>query len=161
MTLRRQATLYLPLPHCVQVESLRSRFNRAQFELIRAHVTLCREDEVLEWDELAARLSRMKTIEVTQEFGMPVRDGNLVLIPAIGSTESFDSLRHSLLAKDGSSPRKSEPHITLIHPRNGTCDDSVFNEITRESQPFAVVFRAVTFIEQLTSGPWRDLATFG
>ena len=40
MTSRRQATLYLSLPDSTAIESLRARFNRAQFELIRAHVTL-------------------------------------------------------------------------------------------------------------------------
>ncbi len=40
MTTRRQATLYLPLPDSTAIESLRSRFNRVQFELIRAHVTI-------------------------------------------------------------------------------------------------------------------------
>lgn len=43
---RRQATLYLPPPHREPIEVLRARYNPAQFALIRAHVTLCREDAV-------------------------------------------------------------------------------------------------------------------
>lgn len=46
MTVRRQATLYLPSPCSVAVEAVRSRYNPVQAELIAAHVTLCREDEV-------------------------------------------------------------------------------------------------------------------
>ena len=67
MTRRRQATLYLPLPNSDRVESLRSQFNRDQFELIRAHVTLCREDEVSDWGELASRLLDLGRIEVELE----------------------------------------------------------------------------------------------
>ena len=84
MTSRHQATLYLSLPDSTIIESLRSRFNRVQFELIRAHVTLCREDEVSDWDKFASRLSDLRTIEVTLSFDLPVRDDNLVYFPATG-----------------------------------------------------------------------------
>ncbi len=161
MTRRRQATLYLPLPNSDRVESLRSQFNRDQFELIRAHVTLCREDEVSDWGELASRLLDLGRIEVELEFGMPIRDNNLVYLPAIGSTDSFDSLRNAILASKRSLPRKHSPHITLIHPRNGLCTDAVFDEITAQSEPFAINFRCVTMIEQVHAERWRELATFG
>ena len=47
--IRRQATLFLR--HRESVESIRRQFNPAQAELISAHVTLCREDEVEDADE--------------------------------------------------------------------------------------------------------------
>ena len=72
MTSRRQATLYLPLADSTAIESLRARFNRVQFELIRAHVRLCREDEVSDWDKIASRLSDPGSIEVKLSFGGPV-----------------------------------------------------------------------------------------
>lgn len=161
MTKRRQATLYLPLPFSDCVESLRSQFNRDQFQLIRAHVTLCREDEVSDWGELASRLLDLGTIEVGLEFGMPIRENNLVYLPAVGSTDSFDSLRQTILSSSLSMPRKHRPHMTLIHPRNGLCTDSVFEEITARSEPFSVNFRCVTIIEQVDTERWQELATFG
>ncbi len=161
MTKRRQATLYLPLPHSDRIESLRSQFNRHQFELIRAHVTLCREDEVSDWGELASRLLDQGTIEVELEFGMPIRDNNLVYLPAIGSTDSFDSLRHAILSSSHSIPRKHRPHMTLIHPRNGLCTDQVFDEIMARCEPFSAFFRYVTLIEQVNLERWRELAAFG
>ena len=157
MTTRRQATLYLPLPDSTAIESLRSRFNRVQFELIRAHVTLCREDEVSDWDKFASRLSDLGSIEVTLSFGVPVRDDNLVYLPATGSTDSYDALRRSLLSTRNSVPRKHDPHITIIHPRNGICSDSVFDEISSQLKPFTTSFRCVTLIEQIDGGPWQDL----
>ena len=157
MTTRRQATLYLSLPESTVIESLRSRFNHVQFELIRAHVTLCREDEVSDWEEVASRLSDMGSIQVTLSFGLPVRDDNLVYLPANGSTESYDALRNALLSKVNSLPRKHNPHVTIIHPRNGTCSDSMFDEIARQLKPFTTTFRCVTLIEQVDGGPWQDL----
>jgi hypothetical protein len=158
MIIRRQATLYLPLPWSTSIESLRSRFNRAQFELIRAHATLCREDEVSDWGEVASRVKGLGAIEVSLEFGMPVREGNLVYLPTVGSTQSFDQLRHTLLSTDESSPRKHSPHLTLIHPRNGVCSTSVFDELTSQCKPFLAVFRCVTLIEQINGGRWTELA---
>jgi 2'-5' RNA ligase len=153
---RRQATLYLPPPDGERVEWIRSHFNPLQFGLIRAHVTLCREDEVGDWDELSSRLTRLGTVEVELTFGKPVRDRNLVHLPAVGSTESFDTLRDALLAVGGSRPRKHDPHITLIHPRNGTCSDAAFEEIARRCEPFSTTFRAVSLIEQVDGGAWKE-----
>ena len=161
MAVRRQATLYLPSPLSAIVESIRSRFNRAQFDLIRAHVTLCREDDVRDWDEFTSRINAVGTLEVNLEFGVPIRDNNLVYLPTIGSNKSYDTLRNMLLSTQSMWPRKHDPHITLIHPRNGICPDAVFDEITGRCKPFSSTFRYVTLIEQVDGGPWQDLNTYG
>ena len=54
---RRQASLFLS--DQFQIESLRLRYNPIQARLIPAHVTLCREDEVTDWDLVRARLARV------------------------------------------------------------------------------------------------------
>ncbi|MEP7384375.1 MAG: 2'-5' RNA ligase family protein [Gemmatimonadota bacterium] len=160
MSTRRQATLFLVPPVDAAIESLRARFNRAQFDLIRAHVTLCREDEVRDWRALEARLRRLSTIEVTLAFERPRRDGHLVYIPVAGPTDSFDALRASLLGDDVAAPRRHLPHITLVHPRNGRCDDVAFAEIVEVSAPFTATFRRVALIEQIDGGPWRTRVDF-
>jgi hypothetical protein len=158
---RRQATLYLPEVTGTTIESIRSQYNPVQFELIRAHVTLCREDEVPDWGRLASRLSDLGAIDVALEFGKPIREGNLVYLPARGSTETFDTLRNALLSTDGQLARKHKPHITLIHPRNGCCTDLMFDDISLRCEPSSVVFRSVTLIEQVDGGHWFKLKTFG
>ena len=160
MTTRRQATLYLQGDMLSTVESVRSRFNPVQSALIRAHVTLCREDEVADWRELESRLSAMKQICVSLEFGKVVKDGNLVYLATTGPTTSFDELRSMLLASDDSIPRPHEPHVTLVHPRNGRCDDIAFNEIESQLTEFSAVFDCVTLIQQTDGGPWHDLASY-
>ena len=157
MITRRQATLYLPLPCAADIERLRSTYNPAQHALIRAHVTLCREDEARDWDELANRLVALGPVAVPLAFGAPVRVENLVYLPATGSTAPFDQLRASLLGRPAASVRKQDPHITLIHPRNGTCSDAAFASIVSQSTSFAVTFRTVTLIAQVDGDPWRDL----
>ncbi|MEP7043025.1 MAG: 2'-5' RNA ligase family protein [Dokdonella sp.] len=161
MSVRRQATLYLPPPHDAAIEALRSRFNPRQFGLIRAHVTLCRGDEVADWDALSGRLRDLGESDVALTFGAPVRDGPLVYLPTTGDCRSFDALRLALLAGGDSLPRRHDPHITLVHPRNGSCSAADFAEISRRCQPFSVLFRTVTLIEQVDGSRWKDLAHFG
>lgn len=157
MTTRRQATLYLPLPHAPAIEALRATFNPVQHALIRAHVTLCREDEVHDWDELASRLEALGPVAVPLAFGEPLREGNLVYLPATDSASAFAQLRHSLLARPGTSVRRHDPHLTLIHPRNGSCSDAIFASIVARTSPFSATFREVTLITQVDGGPWSDL----
>jgi 2'-5' RNA ligase len=153
---RRQASLYLPDgDDRRRIEILRRRFNPAQAALIPAHVTLCREGEVVDWDVLAARAGELRPIQVTLRFGPPVREGNLVFLPAVGPVAQFDELRATLLAGGKTPPRRETPHITLVHPRNGACDDEAFSEIRANSTPFTMTFTAITLIEQRNGGVWR------
>lgn len=157
MRTRRQATLYLPAPHAAPIERLRAAFNPAQHALIRAHVTLCREDEVADWEDVARRLGAIESLAITLAFGHPVRSGNLVYLPAVGSTARFHQLRLSLLDGPGRQVRSHDPHITLIHPRNGSCSDEIFASLVRRYTPFEATFRTVSLIVQIAGEAWRDL----
>lgn len=153
---RRQASLYLPDGEDRRrIETLRRRFNPAQAALIPAHVTLCREDEVADWEVLAARARDLRPITVSLRFGPPVKEGNLVFLPATGPVAQFDALRAALLSPGRTPPRRETPHITLVHPRNGTCDEEAFREIRAAAVPFTVVFTAILLIEQRNGGVWR------
>jgi 2'-5' RNA ligase len=141
-----------------EIEAVRMRFNPTQAALIPAHVTLCREDEVADWAELESRLVDISPVELTMEFGSPVRDGNLVYLPAISGIEQFDDLRFRLLSTpNGARPRKQNPHITLIHPRNGHCTDTVFKEISRSLHAFSWTFCEISLIVQWGGEPWVRL----
>lgn len=158
---RRQASLYLPDGEARRrIEILRRRFNPAQAALIPAHVTLCREDEVADWEVLAARAQALRPITVSLRFGPPVREGNLVFLPATGPVAEFDELRAALLSGE-QAPRRETPHITLVHPRNGTCDDAAFADIRAATVPFTVVFTTIMLIEQRNGGVWRTWSKVG
>lgn len=156
--MRRQASLYLD--DVPVVEDLRLRFNPAQAVLIPAHITLCREDEVSHWFAFEDRVRSVLPIAVTLKFGPPVRDGDLVYLPAVGSTQSFDRLRHDLLELVGKSPRKHLPHITIIHPRNGFCTDEIYAQIADCVTPFTATFHEISLIEQNDGGVWNCLKRF-
>lgn len=146
---RRQASLYL-FDHFT-IESCRSRFNPAQARLIPPHVTLCREDEVTDWGAWQKSLESLLPLEITLEFGDPVREENFVYLPVARGLEDFRQLRAKILRPP---VREHSPHLTLIHPRNGICSDEIFNEITANLRPFQYTFREVALIEQVDGGAW-------
>ena len=159
VAVRRQASMFLT--SVPDIEDLRCEFNPVQAKLIPAHVTLCREDEVDDWGGLERRIQEMLPIQITLGFGCPIRDGNLVLLPAVSGTEYFDEFRNSLLGNQLVKPRKQSPHITLIHPRNGVCTSAIFDQIAGRIQPFSWTFRHVSLIEQTDGGPWVRFAHLG
>lgn len=156
MPTRRQVTLYLPESTSENIEAIRSRFNPVQAKLIYAHVTLCREDEVSDWDKLLAHLSSVVPITLELAFSHVVRDGDLVYA-VVENCDSFHQLRHEVLRMESGTPRHHNPHLTLIHPRNGTCCDNMFRELKTKFKPFLARIESIAVIEQVNGGIWRDI----
>lgn len=153
--IRRQATLFLcGVP---AIEDIRRTYNPIQSALISAHVTLCREDEVNDWDRLAAHLESWRPT-ITLEFDRPERDANLVFLPGNDALGAFKTLRQYLLESE--KIRDHKPHITLIHPRNGECTDAIWESIKTKIEPFTYTFRHVSFILQQDGGEWQTLQDF-
>lgn len=153
---RRQATLFLTgVP---VIDNIRERFNPAQAKLIATHVTLIREDEVDDWKTLGDRARKLSLPEIALQLGGPRLENGLLYLPCVGGTAEFDSLRAGLL--DSPAARQHSPHITLIHPRNGTCSDESFAAISASLEPFEHEFGEIAFIEQRNGGAWRTLETF-
>ncbi|MDX1930756.1 MAG: hypothetical protein SFV81_29805, partial [Pirellulaceae bacterium] len=135
---RRQASLFLR--DQFQIESLRHRYNPIQARLIPAHVTLCREDEVEDWDAFRTRLEALCPFEIVLGFGAPVRENNFVFLPVLEGVDEFHDFRCAVLTKDA---RKHVPHVTIVHPRNGICTDQIFAEIATSVSSFKYTFREV------------------
>ena len=152
---RRQATLFLLGDGLI--DEIRAGFNPRQAEIIDAHITLCREDEVPDWNKLSDKLRKQTRASVTLDFGKPYRDGDLLLLPCIGSTAEFDGLREFLLVPP---VRKHTPHVTLIHPRNGSCTDAIFDKVFGLIKPFSHTFDEVSLIGQLNGGKWHILESY-
>ncbi len=149
---RRQASLFLH--DQFQIESLRLRYNPVQARLIPAHVTLCREDEVTDWDEVRTRLESLSPFEIQLQFGEPVREDNFVFLPVIEGCDRFHEFRCAILGDDA---RRHVPHVTMIHPRNGTCTDQIFADISATVSPFQYTFTEVMLIEQEGDGVWKSI----
>lgn len=159
---RIQLTLFIDPAEAAGIENIRKQFNPLQYDLIPAHVTLCREDELEQLEKVLHNLNVLHHAGVTVHFGKPVRfaAGKGVLIPALQNNESFQQLRAAVLKGIIAKPHKHEPHITLVHPRNATCTDEIFEQIQDSVLPKSITFKSVSLIEQEAGKQWQVLKTF-
>lgn len=159
MSLRRQLTLFVTGETTAILERIRSEFNPAQFAIIQSHVTLCREDELENFEKVVENLSAIMLPGICINFGPAERfaGGKGVQIPGMGDNASFHALRAAVLQGIVKEPQKLVPHITLIHPRNATCTDAQFAHIQLLDLPRQLCFSRISLIEQENNGKWQIL----
>ncbi|WP_276502069.1 2'-5' RNA ligase family protein [Terrimonas pollutisoli] len=159
MIIRRQLTLFVNETEAVTIETIRSQYNPIQRELIDCHVTLCREDELLDMDQVLKNLLTLKEKAITIYFGPVTRfdNGRGVLLPATNDNKEFHHLRKQVLKGLNDNPRPQQPHITLMHPRNSTCTDEIFAAISEIKLPVQLHFTTLSLIEQVDGGRWKTL----
>ncbi len=159
---RQQLTLFPDEKDTLIIELIRNQFNPEQAALIKAHVTLCREDEIVPIEKVLKNLESLNEPVITINFGEVVRfsEGKGVLLPAIGSTKSFHQLRKAVLTGIMEQPRLHEPHITILHPRNATCTDAIFNQLKANRFPGTLKFQTISLIEQEEGKEWTLLREF-
>jgi hypothetical protein len=162
--IRRQLTLFVAPGDAVTIDQIRQAFNPQQFDLINAHVTLCREDEIENLDQV---ISNLFSLTMTQpyifiEFDKVARfdNGKGLLLPATNDNKEFDDLRRQVLSGLTDHPRKQKAHITLMHPRNSTCTDAIFNQVETIKLPTKLIFKKISLIEQKDGGKWNVLHEF-
>ena len=153
---RRQLTLFIKSRDAVLIEQIRKEYNPKQFELIKSHVTLCREDEIENIDLVLFNLSRLKIKEIQIEFDKLVRfDNDKGLMLHAKECIAFEELRHQILKGIIKEPRKQEPHITLMHPRNSLCTDDIYDKINNLNLTQKLIFDTISLIEQKNIGKWE------
>jgi len=162
MSLRRQLTMFIPYPDASVIEQVRQQYNPAQAALISAHVTLCREDELLDINQVRHNLQHIRQAPITIHFGSPERfsDDKGALLPALNPFISFQELRASVLEKGVEDLRQHQPHITLMHSRNSVCSNKLFAQILLADFPQQITFDNLSLIEQKDQQPWRVLETY-
>jgi 2'-5' RNA ligase len=160
--IRQQLTLFVDKKHASEIESIRKKFNPRQQQLIDSHVTLCREDEIANIDKVLNNLQNLDTSPITIQFGQATKfDSNKgVLLPALGENEQFHRLREKILVVLNLPVRCHEPHITLMHPRNSTCNIEAFEEIKKINLPTSLKFDTISLIEQVDGAQWQIIHTF-
>ncbi len=152
---RRQLTLFLSGTAAPFVETLRQRVDPVQFGLIRAHVTLCREDELANCSasELRRRLARAACPPLTLVFGPPVRVGaHGMLLPCMAGEAAFHQLR--VAALDATAIRAHAAHVTLAHPRNPRAPANLEASFASLPARLALTFTEIALIEQRDAQPW-------
>lgn len=159
---RKQLTLFIEEGVADPIEQLRKTFNPLQYVLIKAHVTLCREDELGQMDQILANLKRLKPGNLFIDFGAPIRfaEGQGVLIPARGDYTAFRNLRSELLDGTYIQLKDHAPHITLMHPRNSLCTDELYEHIRQIPLPKRIEFKTISLIQQAFGQPWVTMNEF-
>jgi 2'-5' RNA ligase len=154
--------MFVPPPDATVIESIRGQYNPLQRALIDSHVTLCREDELVSLDRVMQNLKQLRQPGLTLEFGGVVRSegGKGVLLPVVAGVAEFQRLRRIVLQGLYDNPRQQVPHITLLHPRNSTCTDAIFDAIRSYTLPGIIRFGAISLIEQVDGGPWQVHHTY-
>jgi len=159
---RRQLTLFVSANEAKNIEQIRKKYNPVQYNLIAAHITLCREDELENWAIIEQNLTNLQQLPITIYFDKIERfaAGKGLFIPAKTPQKAFDQLRNTILKGAIEQPRKHDAHLTLMHPRNSTCTDATFNKIKIVTLPKYLVFDTITLIEQENEGVWQKLKTY-
>ncbi len=159
---RRQLTLFVSASEAKGIEQIRKTCNPIQHNLIAAHITLCREDEIENWEIIEQNLITLTQLPIIIQLDKVERfaAGKGVFIPAKGHQVAFDKLRKAVLKGVIEQPRKHHAHLTLMHPRNSTCTDAIFDKIKAISLPNSLVFDRITLIEQENGGAWQKLKTY-
>jgi hypothetical protein len=154
-TTRRQLTLFVDTKYSKEIEKIRQEYNPVQYDLIKAHVTLCREDELENSAQIAENLASLNHEPITIHFDKIIRfsDEQGVCISALPDNSEYHSLRNAILKNTGM--RFPEPHITLMHPRNASCTNEIFETIRRMKFPEQIRFDRISFIEQASGGKWN------
>lgn len=158
MNSRTQLTLFVPNPLGAELDAHRSILDPVQASLIATHVTLCREDEIVDLtpDQLTERISMWSATSLTLEFGPPksfFEHG--ILLPCISGTDEFHALRCWIL--DAPNARRQHAHITLAHPRNPRSQGNTSAYMAELPTSLHVTFKMVTLIEQQGHTKWRIL----
>jgi len=153
-----QLSMYVPRPDAAQLEAVRQVLDPVQHRLIPAHVTLCREDELLglRLEDIASRVAGFFVQRVELRFGPPVSfDGHGILLPCVSGELEFRELREHVLGT--TSVRRQAPHITLAHPRNPKAPGNDLAAARALPPDLAFGFTSVMLIRQEGGGPWQVL----
>jgi 2'-5' RNA ligase len=157
--IRKQLSLYVPADAAKEIEAVRKIVDPIQSNLIPAHITLCREDELHELSTIKARLAYIPLKPITLRFGKPeIFSGHGLLLNCIGGEDEFRLLREYLLASK--SIKNQRPHITLAHPRNPKSNGNLLGNTSWLPEMIEITFPTIYLIEQERNEPWRVLERY-
>jgi 2'-5' RNA ligase len=159
---RKQLTLFLDKEYAVSIEEIRERFNPKQSKIIRSNITLCREDEIEEIEIVLNNLDNLQVdcFELELNGLMRFSKGKGVFINIIDTKNYFKNLRELVLRNVVSKVREYKSHITLMHPRNSTCNDLIFKEINIIELPKKLRITRVTLIEHKIGEEWNIIREY-
>lgn len=157
--IRRQLSMYVPSDSAKAIENVRAIVDPMQHSLISAHVTLCKEDELLDFASIQSRLEHIPFAPIALTFGRPVEFfAHGLLLPCIAGEQQFRALREYILGSQNIKDQK--PHMTLAHPRNPKSPGNSLAHALRLPATIHLVFPTIRLIEQEDTKPWQVLHVY-
>ena len=159
---RTQLTLFVNSPESQIIDKIRERYNPIQYSLIKPHITLCREEEIINIEKVTKNLENLKFEAFSLELGKPTRfnDANGLYLPIVGNSEKYFQLRKLILNEVFETISNPLPHITIMHPKNSSCSNEIFNQIISFNIPQLVNFSCVSLITQRNNEKWITVKEF-
>jgi hypothetical protein len=155
MKTRRQLTLFLNPNSSEKIEEFRLKYNPIQHHLIAAHLTLCRENEIENLDKILQNLEKINFKSIEMKFGKPERFENKKGLWLTSISQGFNVLREEILV--GIIAPNQKAHITLMHPRNSTCTNEIYETAKHIIFPEIIHFDSIALIEQKNGEKWEIL----
>lgn len=156
---RRQLSMYVPSDSAKEIEKVRKVVDPIQSNLIPAHITLCREDELCELSQIKDRLNKIEFEPLTLSFGkVEVFSGHGLLLNCVKGEDKFRLMREYLLGSKNI--RNQTPHITLAHPRNPKSIGNSLSNAATLPEIIKITFPTIYLIEQELDKPWCLLEQF-
>ena len=158
-SIRRQLTLFVSPQQSERLEQVRKQNDPIQSQIIQSHITLCREDEIIDLDKAISNLRNLPPFDLQLHLGKLTifEDGKGVYLPILNH-EDFHNLRKKVLLGIIDSPRIQHPHLTLMHPRNAVCTDEIFDLLSKIAFPTLLYFNEIHLIVQVDGGAWETIA---
>ena len=165
MTTRRQLTLFLSMPTRGIIDQVRQRIDPVQFGRLPAHITLCYDDEIQDWDYVAGSLDAFASEEIRFNFtvdGARVfeAEGKGIYLRITEQGGFYDLARSRLLATSSSARRQVGPHLTLLHPRHARDRTDGWTLVDSIAFPERISVQQISLIE-LRESRWTVLHTYG
>lgn len=126
-------------------------------------MTLCREDEIIHIDRVIENIGRIKfggPLKIALDMVDRFEKGKGVWLHSSAENEQFHELRGKILQGLDDTPRQHRPHLTLMHPRNSTCIDEIFDQIRKYELPTELLFDKISLVEQNNGGHWATISEY-
>jgi 2'-5' RNA ligase len=162
---RRQLTLFLPMPAKGIIDQVRQRVDPLQFAKISAHITLCYDDELRNWDDVAESLEAFSPDEIRFSFTVDgarsfEAEGRGIYLSLTEHSGFYDLARSRLLGTSSAARRQVEPHVTLLHPRHTRDSTEGWPLVDAAMFPARIDIQQISMVE-LDESTWTIVRTWG
>ena len=147
------------------IDHVRQRMDPVQFAKIPAHVTLCYDDEIQDWNYVAGCFEALApegirfnfTVEGARSFAA---EGKGIYLGIAEQSGFYTLARSRLLATSSSARKQVRPHITLLHPKHARDGADGWTLVDSMGFPERILIHQISLIE-LRESAWTVVRVWG